>query len=403
MERDGTGSLGALRESNTGRVIEALNALGTASRAQLSRRTGLARSTVSSIVAELQGDGIIVSRESNGKPVSGSGRPPSLIALNPSAQVAVGIDFGKRHLAVAVADLSHTVLAERRREMRDDYDAQEGFEAATGLVEGVLEAAAIPRDRVLGVGMGLPGPVHRRGTLGSETILPGWAGVTAAGAMSERLGLPVQVENDANLGALAEHRFGAGAGSESLAYLKVATGIGAGLVVEGRLFRGAGGTAGEIGHTILDETGDVCRCGNRGCLETYASAPAIVALLQRSLGAEMEPEQVIERAREGDAACRRVLADAGRHIGVAVANLCNLFNPERVVVGGSIASADDLLLDPLRESVRLRAIPSASEDVQIVPGLLGERAELLGAVALVLQQAGPLMAADREAAAAEAP
>ncbi len=400
MESNSTGSLGALRESNTGRVVEALNALGTASRAQLARRTGLARSTVSSIVAELQRDEIIVSRESNGRQAtSGSGRPPSLIALNPSAKVAVGIDFGKRHLAVAVADLSHTVLAERRREMPDDSDAKDGFKAAAGLVEGVLKAAGIPRDHVLGVGMGLPGPVHLRGTLGSETILPGWAGVSAAGEMSDRLDLPVQVENDANLGALAEHRFGAGAGSESLAYLKVATGIGAGLVVEGRLFRGAGGTAGEIGHTIVDETGDVCRCGNRGCLETYASAPAIVALLQRSLRAEMEPEQVVERAREGDAACRRVLADAGRHIGVAVANLCNLFNPERVVVGGSIASAGDLVLDPLRESVRLRAIPSASEDVQIVPGLLGERAELLGAVALVLQQAGPLMAAGREAPA----
>jgi glucokinase-like ROK family protein len=388
MEGESSGSLGALRESNTGRVIEALNELGTASRAQLARRTGLARSTVSSIVAELQGDGIIVTRETNGKVPRGSGRPPSLITLNPSAQLAVGIDFGKRHLAVAAADRAHTVLAERRREMRDDYDAQEGFDAATELVESVLERLGTPRDRVIGVGMGLPGPVHRRGTLGSETILPGWAGVSAAGEMSERLGLPVQVENDANLGALAEHRFGAGVGCQSLAYLKVATGIGAGLIADGRLFRGAGGTAGEIGHTILDETGDVCRCGNRGCLETYASAPAIVALLERSLGTEMEPEQVIESARNGDAACRRVLADAGRHIGVAVANLCNLVNPERVVVGGSIASAADLVLDPLRESVRLRAIRSASEDVQIVPGQLGERAELLGAVALVLQQAG---------------
>jgi glucokinase-like ROK family protein len=369
-------------------VIEALNELGTASRAQLARSTGLARSTVSSIVSELQAKDMIARRETNGSTPRGSGRPPSLISLNPTAQIAVGIDFGKRHLAVAAADLSHTVLAERRREMRDDYAAAEGFDAATELVESLLDRLGVRRDRVRGVGMGLPGPVHRRGTLGSETILPGWAGVSAAGEMSARLGLPVQVENDANLGALAEYRFGAGAGCASVAYLKVATGIGAGLVVDGQLFRGAGGTAGEIGHTIVDDTGDVCRCGNRGCLETYASAPAIVGLLERSFGTAMEPEQVIERAREGDPACRRVLADAGRHIGVAVANLCNLVNPERVVVGGSIASADDLVLDPLRESVRLRAIQSASEDVQIVPGQLGERAELLGAVALVLQQAG---------------
>jgi len=396
-ERDLYGAVGSVRESNTGRVIGTLTLLGVTSRAELARRTGLARSTVSSIVAELESEGLVVPHEGkNGRTASGSGRPPALIALNPSARLAAGIDFGKRHLAVAVADLSHTVLAERRREMPDDYAAEEGFAAAAELTQRVLEEVGADRDRVLGVGMGLPGPVHLRGTLGSATILPGWAGVRAADEMSRRLGMPVQVENDANLGALAEYLWGAGAGCDSLVYLKVATGIGAGLVIGGRLYRGAGGTAGEIGHTIMDETGNVCRCGNRGCLETYAGTAAIVGLLQRSLGTDMEPEQVLERARDGDPACRRVLADAGRHIGVAVANLCNLFNPARIVVGGSIAQAGEIVLDPMHESVRLRAIASAAEDVQIVPGELGERAELLGAVALVLQQAGPRVAAGRE-------
>jgi predicted NBD/HSP70 family sugar kinase len=170
-------------------------------------------------------------------------------------------------------------------------------------------------------------------------------------------------------------------------YLKLATGIGAGIVIDGRLFEGAGGTAGEIGHTTIDETGDICRCGNRGCLETYAGAAAIASLLSRSFGEELDPEAVVVRAAAGDPGCRRAIADAGRHIGVAVANLCNLVNPERIVVGGSTGQAGALLLDPLRESVSLRAIPSAAEDVSIVPGELGERAELLGAVALVLQEA----------------
>jgi len=399
-ERSPYGSAGNVRESNTGRVIGTLTLLGVTSRAELARRTGLARSTVSSIVAELESEGLVVPHAGNGRESTGSGRPPSLIALNPSARLAAGLDFGKRHLSVAVADLSHTVLAERRVEMPDDYAAEEGFEAAAELTERVLEEVGADRERVLGVGMGLPGPVHLRGTLGSATILPGWAGVRAADEMSRRLGLPVQVENDANLGALAEHLWGAGVGCSTLAYLKVATGIGAGLVLDGKLYRGAGGTAGEIGHTIVDETGDVCRCGNRGCLETYAGAAAIVGLLERSLGTAMEPEQVLERARAGDAACRRVLADAGRHIGIAVANLCNIFNPARIVVGGSIAQAGEIVLDPMHESVRLRAIASAAEDVEIVPGQLGERAELLGAVALVLQQAGPRVAAGREPARA---
>jgi predicted NBD/HSP70 family sugar kinase len=243
------------------------------------------------------------------------------------------------------------------------------------------------------VGMGLPGPVRSSGVVGSSAILPGWVGDLPAARMEERLGFPVHVENDANLGALAEYFWGAGGDEPStLAYIKLSTGIGAGLMVDGRVFRGAGGTAGEIGHTAVDENGDVCRCGNRGCLETYASAPAIVGLLHRSLGTQLEPEEVVQRAQDGDAACRRVLADAGRYVGVAVANLCNLFNPERIVVGGSIGAAGDLLLGPLRESVRLRAIPSASEDVEIVTGELGERAEVLGALALVLQEAGRAVA-----------
>jgi predicted NBD/HSP70 family sugar kinase len=237
--------------------------------------------------------------------------------------------------------------------------------------------------------MGLPGPVHSTGVVGSSAILPGWAGTHAAERMADRLSMEVWLGNDANLGALAESTWGAGREACGLVYLKLATGIGAGIVIDGRLFEGAGGTAGEIGHTSLDETGDICRCGSRGCLETYASGSAIAGLLSRSFGEKLTLDDVLARAVDGDPGCRRALADAGRHIGAAVADLCNLINPERIVVGGSMAVAGDVLLDPLREAVGLRAIPSAAEDVQIVLGDLGERAELLGAVALVLHEAGP--------------
>jgi predicted NBD/HSP70 family sugar kinase/biotin operon repressor len=392
---------GSLRDFNRDRVIDSLRAMGIASRAEIARRTQLSRSTVSSIVADLQREGLVVQRDSNGRstPAAG-GRPPTLISLDRSAGLAVGIDFGKRHLTVAVADLSHTLLAEESREMPGDYGADEGMTVAAELADDVLGGAGVARDRVLGVGMGLPGPVHRTGTVGSSAILPGWAGVRPGEEMTKRLSLPVYVGNDANLGALAEFTWGAGRECASVAYLKLATGIGAGLIVRGRVLRGAGGTAGEIGHTTIDEAGDICRCGNRGCLETVAGAPAIVDLLQRSFGEELEPAQVVERARDGDAGCQRALADAGRHVGVAVANLCNLVNPERIVVGGTIGQAGAVVLEPLRESVRLRAIPSAAEDVEIVPGELGERAELLGAVALVLQEAGTGVP-NRESASAD--
>jgi predicted NBD/HSP70 family sugar kinase/biotin operon repressor len=387
MRGEQPGALGSLRESNRDKVVQALKVLGVASRAEIARRTGLSRSTVSSIVADLQSNGLVVDRETGGSATLGSGRPPALIALDSSAGLAVGIDFGKRHLAVALADLSHEILAERWVVMRDDYAADEGMLRATKLVERVLDEGDANRDRVLGVGMGIPGPLRATGVVGSSAILPGWVGRSPEERMAQLLELPVHGGNDANLGALAEFTYGAGRGSSNLVYLKLATGIGAGLVIDGRLFEGAGGTAGEIGHTTIDETGDICRCGNRGCLETYAGAAAIARLLSRSLGEELGLDDVLSRASGGDAGSRRALADAARHIGVAVANLCNLVNPERIVVGGSMGRAGDLLLDPLRESVNLRAIPSAAEDVEIVPGELGERAELLGAVALVLQEA----------------
>ena len=389
MEEE-TGSLTAPPESTRGRVVAALRVLGVTSRADVARRTGLSRSTVSSIVTALQAEGLVVDRDEDGRSATGSGRPPALIALDPTAGFALGIDFGKRHLAVALADLSHAVLAEQWHGMPDDYEAESAIDRAAELVEVVLAEADADRERVLGVGMGLPGPVHRTGVVGSSAILPGWAGTQAAERMRARLDFEVWLGNDANLGALAEATWGAGRGSPTLVYVKLSTGIGAGIVIGDRLFEGAGGTAGEIGHTSLDETGDICRCGSRGCLETYASAAAIAGLLSRSLGESLGPEDVLSRASAGDPGCRRALADAGRHIGAAVADLCNLINPERIVVGGSMAGAGDLLLDPLREAVRLRAIPSAAEDVEIVPGELGERAELLGAVALVLHEARPV-------------
>jgi len=387
MRVEPPGALASLRESNRERVVQALRELGVASRAEVARHTGLSRTTVSTIVAGLVSDGFVVGRANGRRQAAGSGRPPALIALNPSGGMAVGLDFGKRHLSVALADLSHQIVAEERVVLPDDYQAEEAMTTGARLVERLLADARVDKSRVVGVGMGIPGPIHESGLVGSSAILPGWVGSAPGQRLSELLELPVQVSNDASLGALAEYAWGAGRGAETVVYLKLATGIGSGIVIGGRLFEGAGGTAGEIGHTTIDDEGDICRCGNRGCLETLAGAPAIARLVSRSLGEELDPETVISRAAEGDLGCRRALADAGRHIGVAVANLCNLVNPERIVVGGSVGLAGSLLLDPLMESVSLRAIPSAAKDVKIVPGELGERAELLGALACVLQVA----------------
>jgi glucokinase-like ROK family protein len=373
---------------NREKVVAALREAGSASRAELARRTELSRTTVASIVVDLQQEDLVVEREDDGGASPRGGRPPRLLSFSRSAGAAIGIDFGKRHLRVAAADLSHAILAEAERELRTDEPAEGGLETAVQLVDQVLREADLSRSEVIGVGLGLPGPIDMRsGRVGSSSILPGWIGVRAEEELGSRLELPVHVDNDANLGALAELHWGAAEGRRNAAYLKVSTGIGAGLIIDGRLFHGSAGMAGEIGHTILQEEGPVCRCGKRGCLETLAGAAALVELLHGTHGTDLTTQQLLRAAADGDSAARRVLADAGRHIGTALATLCDLLNPELIVVGGELSAAGDVLLDPLREQVHRHAIPATARGVDIVPGVLGPRAELLGALALVL--AGP--------------
>jgi predicted NBD/HSP70 family sugar kinase len=375
----------ARRARNRERLMASLREAGAASRSELARRTGLSRTTVASLVAELEAERVLVEREAGTGASPRGGRPPRMLSFSRSAGVAIGVDFGKRHLRVAAADLSHAVLAEAERPASAEDPADAGLEAAAALVQEVMADAGVTRDDTVGVGMGLPGPIDRRtGRVGSSSILPGWVGVRAAEELGTRLGLPVSVDNDANLGALAELHWGAAAGRRNLAYLKVSTGIGAGLVVDGRLFHGTGGMAGEIGHTIVDDQGPVCRCGKRGCLETLAGAPALVELLEPRLGRTITTAGLLELAASGDSGAGRVIADAGMHIGGAVATLCDLFNPELIVVGGELSGAGNLLIDPIREQVHRNAIPATARDVEIVAGVLGPRAELLGALALVL-------------------
>lgn len=378
METVGAGSPAALRAGNRARVVALLRENGEMTQASLARASGLSPATVSNIVRGLRAAGAVDAAPGT------AGRRGVNIALRRSAGYAVGIDFGHRHLRVLIADLAHTVVAEASCPLTADHAAADGIAMAADMVRAALADAGADSAEVIGVAMGLPGPLDcLTGAVTSATILPGWVDVPAAELMGTKLGLPVQVDNDANLGALAEMTWGAGQDCEDLVYLKIATGVGAGLVLAGRIYRGAFGTAGEIGHTTLDENGPVCRCGNRGCLEMYVGGAALAALLHRP-GPPLGPRELIALAERGDLACRRVIADAGRVLGIAVANLCNLVCPARVVVGGAMAAAGDLLLEPLRASLCRVALHPVNRTA-VVRGVLGERAQVLGAVALVLR------------------
>jgi predicted NBD/HSP70 family sugar kinase len=379
------GALHQLRTANRRHVIETLRTSGSMTRSALARETGLSRTTISTLLGELIEQGIVTESTDEAGARRGAGRPATVVRLDHSAGAAVSIDVGARHLAVAVGDLAHRVLAERWVPLPSAHEAGDGLDRAAELVGETLAEAGVEKSAVIGAAMGLPAPISQpAGLVASSNILPGWAGVHVAEEMSQRLEVPVFVENDSNLGALAESAWGAGAGFDQLAYIKAATGIGAGLVQDGKLFRGTTGTAGEIGHTTVAEDGPICRCGNRGCLELYAGGVALLDALHQSHPDVETLEQVVELAHEGHPACARVLADAGSHIGVAIANLINLFNPRRIVVGGELAGGGETVLGPMRVAAERSAVQAAVEAVEIVPGVLGQRAEVLGGLALVL-------------------
>ena len=384
-----TGSLETLRRLNRLRVIHALRDEGLISRAEIARRTGLSRSTVSSLVSELQADGLVVERpEPAAAHGDQGGRPPILLSFDASAGVAVGIDFDHHHVRVAVSDLSSRILAEREQSLDTDHLAHEGLDAAAELVGQVLAEAGLEPERVIGAGMCLRGrstarpasSARRRSSPAGSASPPPTRCTAASTCRSWSTTTPTWPRSP-------RRRSARGVTRRTSIYLMISSGIGAGLVLNGRLYRGAEGLAGELGHVLVDADGPVCRCGNRGCLETVAGTDALAELLRRSHGEGLDGRAIVRLAREGDLGCRRVIADAGRAIGKAAAMLVNVLNPELLIVGGDLAEAGELLLDGVRESLGRSALPTAAQAATVVAGSLGDRAEVLGAIALVLSEA----------------
>ena len=384
---DSGGSLERLREANRLRVVEALRLRGSASRADLVQITGLSRTTITSLLGDLHARGLITADptdpERSERP---RGRPPVLLRLAPSAGAALGVAFGHSHVHVAISDLSSIVLAERRRELDVDASASAALDVAAELIDSVLEETGIGREQVVAAGMGVPGPIALpTGRVGSSSILPGWEGLHPAEALAARLrDVHVEALNDANLGALAEASLGAGKGVSDVVYVKISTGIGAGLVLGGRLHCGISGNAGEIGHVQIRDDGFACRCGNRGCLETVAAVPAVLAALRPAHGERLDLKGMLELAARGDAATRRVIKDAGRAVGRALGDVCNVVNPGAIIVGGDLSAAGEPLLDGIRDSVDRYAQPEAATAARVLRSELGARAEVLGALTLVI-------------------
>ncbi|WP_170286105.1 ROK family transcriptional regulator [Nocardioides rubriscoriae] len=379
------GSTASLRTANQRRVLDVLRAqiAGTAqltegqiTQADLARTTGLAPATVSSIVRELAAAGLVAT-------VPGSGRRGTTVQLASSAGVVAGIDFGHSHVSVAVGDLTGQVLSEQHHPLAPAYGNDEGLGRAAEMLASQLAELGLDAGDIRTVGMGLPAPVIDD-VVRSSAILPGWVGVNARRVAEQRFAGPVHIENDANLGALAEHRLGSARGHSTSIYLKLSSGVGSGIIIDDQLFHGASGTAGEVGHLTVNEQGPVCRCGSRGCLETYASTGSVLELMATQMP-DASLDEVIASAREGNVSALRSLEDAGLHLGWGLGSLVNLFNPALIVVGGDLARAGDLLLDSARVGLRRHALDAVAA-TPVVASSLGRRASLVGAVLLAAER-----------------
>ncbi|MDA0179657.1 ROK family transcriptional regulator [Solirubrobacter phytolaccae] len=380
------------REENRFRVLRALYTHPGSTRTELAEHTGLSRPTVSVVADELVQAGL-VSQHEDSQPRTG--RPPVLLSLAPGAAFAVGVDMGHAHVQVAVSDLSGQILGQRREDADVDHDPIDSLDLARDLVSEVLEQAGVTSDRVIGAGMALSAPLDRTsGAILAEGILPNWSGVQPALEMQRRLGVPVEVRNDANLGALGEHTFGAGRGVADMLYVRLSAGIGLGLVLDGHPYGGTSGIAGELGHLRVRPDGLICRCGNRGCLETVASSAAVARLLASSRDERITVERLLELVAGGDRGATRAVSEAASTIGEALASVVNLFNPQLLLVGGDLAAAGETLLEPLRTAIDRYAIGPAAGAVTVSAGALGSQAEVLGAVALILGESPAILAAD---------
>jgi predicted NBD/HSP70 family sugar kinase len=362
-------------------VLTALRARGPMSRAELARYAAVAPSTISGVVQDLVAAGLVVGSPERGFPQPG--RPGLRLTLNPRLGAVVGVEFGFSSLRVLLCDVAHTVIGTGECELPDSHTSAAALAAARMLVDETLVAAGLTHETLIGGGVSLPGPVRRHpDVVVPSAILPGWRGVTGDD-IAAALGVAVSIDNDANLAALGEHVWGAGRGCDDSVTLKFHHGIGCGLFVNGTLVRGATGGAGEIGHITVDDRGPLCRCGKRGCLETYTAIYAILDVLRPQHGA-LTLTQLMELLSAGDPGAVRVVSDAAELVGTHLAAACNLLAPRRIIVIGPMAQAGSLILDPIRTAIRRHI--ALSEAPEVVLGSLGNRHTALGAVALALDE-----------------
>ena len=373
-----------LRDHNTALIVRVLwESDSGLSRADLSRLTGLSRATLSAISADLIDIGLLA--ESPHRPSKG-GRPAIPLQFQPNHKHVIGVEMGSSHISAVRTDLRGVIQQRFHRELDVQNLPEEAVATIHRFVDQLSTEAPCP---LTGVGIGVPSPVEHHSTLRlSKHILPKWKNANLAEEISQRVQLPVMLDNDANLGALAEHWWGAGRGARDLVYIKASTGIGAGLIINGNIHRGAFGIAGEIGHTTVVDGGPLCRCGLHGCLESLIGTPALLRRARTELNdPSVGLSNLIKRSEEGCPISQEIIRDTGRLLGEALANLIKTVNPGRIVLGGRISSAGDVLQDAMKATLHERMLSSWVATTEVLLSEVDHEPVAVGAATMLIQAA----------------
>jgi glucokinase-like ROK family protein len=365
------------------------------SRADLARKMGLSRAAISSIVNDLIVIGLL---HEVAEGAATGGRRAVLLDINPESGCVLGVDMGATHLGLVLTDFSARVIEEAEYAFNIDQGPEICLRQVDMQVRDFLREADFSLDDVAAIGVGVPGPVVAEGgCVIAPPIMPGWDNFPIRSHLESLWGHPISLNNDAELGALGEWAYGAGRSEKDLLYVKVGYGIGAGLLLNGKIYSGATGSSGEIGHITMQENGPLCTCGNHGCLEALAGGRAIAdqarAAIQAGQRTQLASIQPVEKitaldvameARKGDLIAQRIIAESGEYLGTAIASLINVVNPGMIVIGGGVAQVGDLYLEPIRRLVSTRSLPAASRTVRISAAILGRRSSGMGAIAQAL-------------------
>ncbi len=368
-------------------------------RPELSRHSGLGRAVVAQSLSYLFVLGLVTE---GGVAPSTGGRAPRSVRFRAEAGSLLVAELGATHLAAGVTDLAGKLLVQHVEPLDIAEGPYPAISRLEQLFDALVEESDVPRASLWGIGLGVPGPVQfSTGRPISPPIMPGWHAYPIREHLGQRFDLPVWVDNDVNIMALGELRSGRARGEQDMVYLKIGTGIGAGIVCAGKLYRGSQGCAGDVGHVAVPDSSDViCRCGNRGCLEAVAGGAALARDGKRAgeegesprlasvlaEGREVTAEEVSKAAQRGDPASVDLLLRSGRVIGEVLATIVNFFNPALILVGGGVAAAGDMFLAAIRETVYRRSLPLATRELQITFSSLGDEAGLRGAAAMVTDE-----------------